>query len=271
MIDDLKYKLAKIAKHALYGELITYPKPGLVSLVDSGSHSDMDAKTFLASIQSLNNYFIQIADAGSNGSSFADLKQLGCEAELAMLNATNQINTHRGAIFILGLLVAGVAYSLAHGEKFADIRLSMSRLWAKDLFQHQVNADSHGARVRQQFHLTNVVIQAAHGFPLIFALSYKYTKLCQTHDVKRARLIMFFVIMQELDDTNLVHRGGLEALKFAKFNSKIMLNYENNPPQFYARALKLHHEFVRRNLSPGGCADVLAAVIFLHEARLLWD
>lgn len=270
-MEDIKYKLAKIAKHALYGELITYPKPGLVSLIDSGSHTDMDAKTFLASIQSLNDYFIQIADAGSKALPFSELKKLGCAAELAMLNATNQINTHRGAIFILGLLTAGVTYSLTHGEMFSDVRLSLSRLWGKDLFQHQVNTDSHGARVRQQFHLTNVVTQAAHGFPLIFALSYKYSKLCQTYDVKRARLIMFFVIMQELDDTNLVHRGGLEALKFAKFNSKIMLNYENNHPQFYARALKLHHEFIRRNLSPGGCADMLAAVIFLHEVKSLWD
>ena len=270
MIEDIKYKLANIAKQALYGELITYPKPGLVSLLDNGSHRDMDAKTFLMSIQSLNDYFIQIADAGSRGMPFTELKQLGCVAELAMLKATNQVNTHRGAIFILGLLTAGAAYSLIEGQQFSDIRLSMSKLWAKDLFQHQVDASSHGAKVRKQFHLANIITQAAHGFPLIFALSYKYTKLCQTHGVKRARLIMFFVIMQELDDTNLVHRGGVAGLQFAKFNSKVILNYENNPAQFYARALKLHHEFIRRNLSPGGCADVLAAVIFLHEVKSLW-
>ena len=93
-----------VARHAvrsLYQELVLYPKPGLVSLVDTGSHTDMDASTFVRSLFSLRRYFLEIALAGSQGADFAVLRGLGIEAERRMLLATGGINTHRGAIFSL--------------------------------------------------------------------------------------------------------------------------------------------------------------------------
>ena len=94
------------AVRALLAELVTYPKPGLVSLCDSGSHRDMDATTFIRSSLALRRYFEQAAAAGAAGATFAVLNRLGREAEARKLRATGGVNTHRGAVFNLGLLAA---------------------------------------------------------------------------------------------------------------------------------------------------------------------
>jgi hypothetical protein len=98
--------VARLAVRSLHEELCLYPKPGLVSLVDTGSHDDMDAVTFMRSLFSLRHYFKKICLAGWDNAPFAQLKQLGIAAEAAMLKATRGINTHRGAIFSLGMLCA---------------------------------------------------------------------------------------------------------------------------------------------------------------------
>ncbi|HWW69324.1 MAG TPA: triphosphoribosyl-dephospho-CoA synthase, partial [Duganella sp.] len=108
-------EIARLAVGSLYAELCLYPKPGLVSLVDSGSHRDMNAATFMRSLFSLRHYFRSICLAGLIGAPFARLKQLGIEAETAMLKATRGVNTHRGAIFSLGLLCAAAGRARAQG------------------------------------------------------------------------------------------------------------------------------------------------------------
>ncbi|WP_284211936.1 triphosphoribosyl-dephospho-CoA synthase, partial [Methylobacterium brachythecii] len=98
--------IARCAVEALRLELDTYPKPGLVSLVDSGSHDDMDAATFKASAAALEPYFCELAEAGARGLGMDGLRRIGLAAEAAMLAATGGVNTHRGAIFGLGLLAS---------------------------------------------------------------------------------------------------------------------------------------------------------------------
>ena len=96
-------QIAVLAVRSLYAELVLYPKPGLVSLRDNGSHVDMDADCFMRSLFSLRRYFRDIALAGAAGAEFKVLKQLGIAAEQRMLKATRGINTHRGVIFALGM------------------------------------------------------------------------------------------------------------------------------------------------------------------------
>ena len=108
-------QLARLAVASLHAELVTAPKPGLVTPFDTGSHDDMDAATFMRSLFALRGYFLAIAEAGAAAAPFARLKQLGIDAEAAMMRATGGINTHRGAIFSLGLLVAAAASLRAQG------------------------------------------------------------------------------------------------------------------------------------------------------------
>src|ERR1700733_3514756 len=106
--------ITRCAANALTEELATYPKPGLVSFVDQGSHPDMDAVCFLISIAAIKTFFGEMAEAGADGCRLLDLQRIGISAEESMLNATGGRNTHRGAIYCLGLLAA------AAGKQMAD-------------------------------------------------------------------------------------------------------------------------------------------------------
>lgn len=258
-------EIAKLASYALYAELTTYPKPGLVSLIDSGSHKDMDYATFIKSINCLQSYFEQIAQAGANRAPFTALIQLGQDAEAAMLLATDGINTHRGAIFILGLLVAANAAS----KSYDNIQTTIIHLWGNDLLSHQGNGGGNGAKIRKQYALqNNIILEAANGFPLIFCHVEDYARSCREVSIKDARIITFMRIMQELDDTNLIHRGGIDGLNYAKTSASAVLHsYALDKGTLFAKAKLLHQKFIQRNLSPGGVADVLAGVIFLHAVK----
>lgn len=264
MHENLCQNLSQIAKHALYSELITYPKPGLVSLVDNGSHIDMNYETFLNSINVIGSYFELIAKAAINKESFKSLNKLGRDAEIKMLNATNGINTHRGAIFIMGLLVAATAYSIEANSY--SIQNNLVKLWGDELLLHKVNQNSHGNYVRNLFNLSSIVTNAATGFQNIFSKVKKYNELCFKYGRDFARVVTFLLILEQLEDTNLVYRGGIDGLIFAqKSAGDILRKHKDNMIELYKQTIILHHKFKERNLSPGGSADILAAVIFLSE------
>lgn len=131
-------EVARLAVRALHAELCLYPKPGLVSPVDSGSHDDMDAGTFMRSMFALRHYFKKICLAGWNDAPFAQLKKLGIAAEAAMLKATRRVNTHRGAIFSLGMLCASAGRAGAQGTPLtpAALRAVMLIRWGEELAHH---------------------------------------------------------------------------------------------------------------------------------------
>ena len=270
-MQELSEKLSNLAQLALCQELETYPKPGLVSHIDNGSHSDMDYALFLRSINALGSYFHELVMAGINNASFDKLKLLAIAAETRMLEATNTINTHRGAIFIFGLLIPGLSYLISRGLNSETLSATIIKNYSADLSTHKPNPASHGSKIREQYQLLSIIDSARKGFPLIFAAleelsSYKQSYTNETY----IRLKLFFYIMQHLDDTNLVHRGGIDGLKYAKIEAVRLSKIECNKMQYDA-ALSLHHDFIRKNLSPGGSADVFAAVIFLDMVRQIWD
>ncbi|MDH1644014.1 triphosphoribosyl-dephospho-CoA synthase, partial [Stenotrophomonas maltophilia] len=125
-------RLGRLAIASLHAELALAPKPGLVTPFDSGSHHDMDAGTFLRSLFTLRHYFIAVADAGASAAPFQTLRRHGIAAEISMLHATAGINTHRGAIFSLGLLVAASAAcrGRAGGAVAAEQVCQEVRRWA---------------------------------------------------------------------------------------------------------------------------------------------
>lgn len=137
-------EVARLAVRSLHAELCLYPKPGLVSPIDSGSHDDMDAGTFMRSMFALRHYFKKICLAGWNDAPFAQLKKLGIAAETAMLRATHGINTHRGAIFSLGMLCASAGRARAQGTPLtpAALRAAMLIRWGEELAQHAAPAAS---------------------------------------------------------------------------------------------------------------------------------
>jgi triphosphoribosyl-dephospho-CoA synthase len=261
--------VAALAKGALLAELATWPKPGLVSHVDNGSHGDMDADTFRASATTLEPYFAALVAAGSQGAGLPWLRTLGIDAERAMMASTNGVNTHRGAIFGLGLLCA--AAGACHGRVAAIDGPSLCRTvrecWGPAILDAPVPLDSHGAQALRRYGVGGARAQAAAGFPdaLIVALpALRRGRAAAPGDEEAARVEAFFAVLVELDDTNILHRGGAAGLAFARCEARRFLA-DGGVAQTGWRpaAAAIHHEFVARRLSPGGCADILAIAIFL--------
>lgn len=274
-LDDIGHatarRLAHAAADALHAELSLYPKPGLVSFVDNGSHADMTAATFLCSIDALHGYFKAISALGaqrSQAAPFAALEQLGIAAERHMLRATGGVNTHRGAIFVIGMLCAAAGAAGA-GDRHVSadgLRRRLLADWGTDLHARvALDAPSHGQRAALGHRLRGARAEAAAGFPVLFehAVPALREALAAGLDDRRAHLQTFFVAMSELDDTNLVHRAGVDGLRHAKQSARAFLAAGGAcAADASARAEQIHRDFVQRRLSPGGAADILAASIW---------
>lgn len=263
-------QLARLALHSLYTELALYPKPGLVSLVDNGSHRDMNAETFLRSLFALRHYFQHIARAGAEGANFAHLKQLGLAAEARMLRATQGINTHRGAIFSLGLLCAASQRCIALALPLTphQIREQLLSSWGRDLAEHRSLVNSHGAQVANNLALSGAREEAACGFPSVFelALPHLHRLLASGRSMPAALLEVFFVLLAQIHDTNVLYRGGLAGAAFVKQEALHFLAQGGTAHAgWLARAQACHQGFIAANLSPGGVADLLAATYFIYQ------
>jgi triphosphoribosyl-dephospho-CoA synthase len=263
--------IGRAAVVALYDELALDPKPGLVSFVDSGSHSDMNAGTFLRSLFALRRYFVQATALGAEGAPFARLEAAGMEAEARMLAATHGINTHRGAVFTLGLLCAAAGAVRAEGDKLtpAVLRATLLARWGEALCERiDRGVDSQGRRAARRLGLRAAGEEAALGFPVLFEHTLPALQSARRFglDDRRTRLHALFGAMAVLDDTTLAHRGGLEGLRYAQAAAQgFLAGGGAGHPSAIERAQHLHREFVRRRLSPGGAADMLAAACWLER------
>ncbi|AVQ05745.1 TPA: triphosphoribosyl-dephospho-CoA synthase MdcB [Xanthomonas vasicola pv. zeae] len=271
---EAAYRLGRLAVSALHAELACASKPGLVTPFDSGSHTDMDASTFVRSLFALRGYFVALAQAGIDHASFERLRQLGIEAEAAMLRATCGINTHRGAIFSLGLLTAQAArLRVAHGRRpTAEEICDGVRMWRDALQAAPVNPQSNGQRVRAQYRISGVREQAAAGYPLLREIALPALRSAldggATREAALAQTLM--QLIAAVDDLNLLHRGGPDGLAFAKAQAAAFLADGGiAQPQWRVRLHAIGRQFVARRLSPGGSADLLACAWFLHRQEMV--
>ena len=273
----LQAALGRAAIASLYDELALEPKPGLVSFADAGSHDDMDASTFLRSLFALRHYFVRVAAQGAHSAAFAPLESLGIAAESRMLRATGGVNTHRGAIFTLGLLCA--AAGAAHGRGLAcsaaNLRSTLLARWGGALAARASRAsDSHGSRAARAHGLRSAGDEAARGLPTLFDHVLPALRAARRAgaDDRGARLHVLFTAIAELADTNLVHRGGLPGLRFAQDRAREFLAEGGGlTADAPARAGRVHALFVERRLSPGGAADLLAAACWIERVERMRD
>lgn len=262
----------RAALAALREELATGPKPGLVSPGDAGAHADMDAGTFGASLRALRGFFGAAAEAGLAGAPFEALRALGVEAEARMLGATGGVNTHRGAIFSLGVLSAAAGRLAAGGRSFAGSALADTvRAAYGDAVRRLAPAPgSHGAAAARAHGVPGAREEAALGFPHVFEVGLPALEASLRRGAARneARIQCLFALVARLPDTNLVHRGGPEGLAFARGAARAFLLAGGvHRRGWRGHALAIHRALVRRHLSPGGSADLLAATLLVHRLR----
>jgi triphosphoribosyl-dephospho-CoA synthase len=243
--------IAAIAVRCLLRELETWPKPGLVSHVDSGSHSDMNFGTFQRSAAAIKPHLHALAEAGAKGCGIRRLRIIGLEAEAAMFAATGGVNTHKGAIFGLGLLCAAAG---AKAVGLADPTMSLGdvvvRLWSRNILYGPVPLHSHGGKARRYYGAGGARAEAARGFPSVYAVglpALRWGALIAPGDPEAARVQACFALISAasafLDDGGVGRRNWRE------------------------RASVVHQSFIARRLSPGGSADLLAMSLFIQASE----
>ena len=274
-----RQQAAALVTRALLDEVCATPKPGLVDRANSGSHRDMDIFTFTASAAALYPYWAQCVQIGQEtakgapADTFRALKQAGQGAERAMFAATGGINTHKGAIFTLGILCGAVgrlwraeapcreaAAILAECAKMASgaVEAGLAAL-------NRNTARTAGERIYLEYGLTGVRGEAALGFPglLHTALPALKGALAAGRSRNDAGCIALLHLIARGTDTNMVSRGGPERAGAAAERCRALLAREAFPDREEFAALD--RAFTEQNLSPGGCADLLAAAFFLAD------
>ena len=257
--------LAYTAHHALICELETTPKPGLVDKRNNGAHADMDVPLFLKSAASLVPYFKTAARLGLDDAGMAPLKDAGLAAERAMFAATNGVNTHKGMIYSMGLLLYGMGKALSFGGDAVDHAAALAKTDAEErLLNALAKTCTNGAKVYRDHGARGAVGEAADGF---FHARYCADRLKAHEGSENPGALALVDVMVVLEDVNLLHRGGEDGLRFARENA---LRIAMLPEDERIDALRvLDREMIGRNLSPGGAADMLALGFLLDAWRTL--
>lgn len=251
--------IARCAQRALLYEALCTPKPGLVDRENSGAHRDMDAFSFASSAAALHGYFEASARAGMNGAELEILRFLGLQAEADMLQATGGVNTHKGAIFSLGILCCAAAMEGDLWENAARIAGDALRDF-DGLVPEQ--ARTGGERQYLEQGLTGVRGEAAAGFPTVKKIAVPALKraLAAGRSLNDAGLEALLELMAVVSDSNILRRRGMEIQAWVRDSARRLL--DSGWTQDALRSM--NESFVRENISPGGCADLLAAAYFIY-------
>ena len=296
----LPYIIAHLATQALQAELDTTPKPGLVDKDNNGAHRDMDYALMQLSINTLHPYFVRLAFLG-----FADtlpshtvIRDAGIEAEKAMLEATNGVNTHKGALFSMGLAVVAAAYEEKKAAANKEVRgkereeeyLSSLQLTIKALAaSFPDTSDTHGSKAKQLSNGTTTIKgaldNAREGYEKLFAewLPF-YNERRKSHDAHALHKTLLR-IMCDLDDTNVIYRTNVATAEEVKQEARALLAsfeeaYAAEDKEKCASAIEekcasaellalkdMDRRYTERNISPGGAADMLSLTVFIGSIQ----
>lgn len=275
----LPYIIAHLATRALHAELDTTPKPGLVDKDNSGAHRDMDHALMSRSIRAIHPYFVRLALLGfaADMPSHDDIVKTGIEAERAMFEATNGVNTYKGALFSMGLAVVAAAGKAWQGCSITPQALSAAI--SKLAFAFPDTKGTHGSKAKQTAASETATFKGAldnarEGYHMLFNdwLPF-YANLCKNGEPHALHLTLLR-IMCDLDDTNIVYRTSLAMMKQVKEESRDVLSRwseaTHGTPQTDGDTNldtilgDMNRSFVQRNISPGGSADMLSLVVFIN-------
>ena len=268
-------RVAHLAKEALIAEVYTSPKPGLVDPESRGSHKDMNVCHFVRSAEALEPYFEQFIACGAEFAKkspqdvFPALKKIGIDAERAMYAATDNKNTHKGAIFSFGIILGAIGRLMAVGDGIPTPKEILKE--AKEISKSAVeealataDGSTAGARAYLNHGERGARGEAADGFPTVksFGLPIYREALDNGKNKNDAGAITLLHLIKEIFDTSLYKRGGAAGVEYAREQVTRLLRSGEPSTE---RIRTLDRAFTKRNLSPGGAADLLAITYFLYE------
>ena len=254
------YLIAHLATDALRAELDTTPKPGLVDRHDNGAHKDMNLAMMGRSIDTLQPYFAKLALHGCQEAmpEAGYVRQIGLDAEKAMLQATGGVNTHRGALFAMGLTTLAAAWCMKHNGQVEEQPLQ--DLIRQVAGQFAPTAGTHGNDAVNAHRVMGALDLAKTGYAQLFKEWLPAYRRFHADDAATACHKLLLLIMSQLDDTNVIHRVGFEQAQQVKKDAQALLD------KYSETGLEqMNRDFIDRNISPGGAADMVALTIFIHS------
>ena len=276
--------IGKCAWNALIEEVDTTPKPGLVDLYSNGAHTDMDAATFRRSADALRPFFVKMAREGLSfdGSAqelFMGLRGVGMDAEQAMYEATHGVNTHKGAIFTFGIFCAAAgrcvkeqraitALGLLEMEQEMTVRVLTAELEKLRGSIRTPGIETHGERNLHRYGTAGCRGEAIEGYPGVFgiALPVLHAGLADGRDWNRVKLQALLTLMAHTEDSNILSRHNPAVLGAVQEEMREFLRCGGAYREDAVRLLEeMDADYSRRGISAGGCADLLAAAVFILE------
>ncbi|MCR1926753.1 triphosphoribosyl-dephospho-CoA synthase CitG [Enterococcus gallinarum] len=274
--------VANMAIEALLYEVALSPKPGLVDRYDNGAHTDMDFFLFIKSIQTLAPFFEMYISTGykhtgSLSELFQKIRKIGQHAEGEMLHSTNNVNTHKGANFSFAVILGSVGYYIQkeRGSSFSlplsESETSQIFCIVKEMCHGLVSNDfsivdekkmSYGEKIYKKYNLTGIRGEAEAGYPTIQTEVLPIVRSLDGENKEELLLNTLLILMSVTEDSNLIHRGGVNAWKKVQNVSKAILAQNYNLKELIIVLKEYNKELIANHLSPGGSADLLAVTIF---------
>ena len=266
-------RVAENSVRALLYEVAASPKPGLVDRFNSGSHRDMDLFTFIDSSAVLAPYFRCFAELGMKLAHYpvegilAQLRYPGRLAEEAMKQRTHGVNCHKGIIFSLGVICCAVGMRYEQGREF-DIHetLQLSKEICSSLlddFKNITEPKTYGEKLYVNYGIRGIRGEAANGYPSVehIALPALEKYLQNGFLLNDAGVWTLIELLAITEDSNILTRSDMKTLEKVQAQAKSLLAQKNRDLSLIT---EMDQQFIADNLSPGGCADLLALTYFLH-------
>ncbi len=274
--EEAAYRIGNMAYRALLEEVYTLPKPGLVDPYSNGAHTDMNVVSFERSAKALKPYFVTMALEGERlweapPVLFETIRRIGILAERAMYQATGGVNTHKGLVFHLGILcgAAGAchrSFGRVNLKQLIEMEQAMVRNVLVKEVQNMETFVSKGEKNLQKYGLTGARGEAISGYSSVFKISLPVMTmgLYNGQEWNRVKLETLFHLMRQVDDSNILSRHNPKVLNQVK---KIAAEFLKAGGAYRKESIDLLKEldkwFVKKNISAGGSADLLAVTIFL--------
>lgn len=273
--EKLSYDISQIALKAMISEVSTFPSFGLVSPISNGSHKDMNYYTFLNSSMAIAPFIKEMAYVGYTFIKpkyiFDAIRDIGILCEEKMFEATNNVNTHKGMIFLMGICVSAVTKALFENKGFYEIKDIIKEMVESILDDFKdLNLKenlTHGEKLYLEHGFTGIRGQVKDGLSVVFD---EIIRKFENTNLKENDLYVQILInlMSMVEDSTIVYRLNIDSLRKVQNDAKELLAIGGvNTTEGKLRIEELEKEYINLNISPGGCADLLAISIFLIEIK----
>jgi holo-ACP synthase / triphosphoribosyl-dephospho-CoA synthase len=259
--------LSSLALQSILYEISLTPKPGLVDKFSRGAHSDMEYSTFLNSTSAISVYFNDLVQAGfafnenDMTKALPVIRSIGLQMEKSMFLSTNQVNTQKGIIFLMGLSLFSAGYLFAHEDVFETDRFRTilkeicKNLTNRELATSKRPAETHGEQIYHKHGITGARGEAEYGFPTVF--DFGLPELQKFNGLNEQGLHRaFLAIAANNNDTNILYRSSMDVLN--RFRELAQTAVKTG-------TIDVLTDFcMKQGISPGGSADILAVTIYVY-------